>query len=175
MSTDMDQLLKNVHAESWSDLESDDEYTFDNERATPLERFESYVDYCFETYPVVYNNLDRENVQTCIADWGRRRGQCRYNKKMKKRKFGKRVASSQEKRYSSNYVLFLATALVGVPPEHDNGDGWKACVRHELGHAIDYEKRGTSDHGPKFKSVMAQFGENNDGQSQHGYAPRYHR
>jgi len=171
------QMLENHQAESWQDLSDGTDFEFDNERLSALERAEEYVDYCFETYSVVSTWLDRDQVQVCVADWGRRRGQARRNTRMGKKEFGKRVSDSawRESKQGS-HVLFIATALVGVPPEDDNGVGWKPCVRHELGHLIDYEKRGTSGHDDKFKSIMAQFGEEkNDGMSQHGYAPRCHR
>lgn len=174
---DIDQMLDNAHADSWNDLEDDESYTFENPRASPLERFEAYVDYCFDTYSVVADTLDREQIQACVADWDRRRGQCRYNALMDKRTFGKRVVDSAHRnRVSGNYAIFVSKPLIGVLPEDDNGYGWKQTVRHELGHAIDYQQRGTSDHSSKFKAVMAQFGHDmNDGQCQSGYAPRYHR
>jgi len=178
MSDEIAQMLANHEAESWSDMEEDDgDAVYDNPRASALERLEAYVDHCFDAYPVVRNNLDRDQVQCCVADWGRRRGQARYNTTMGKQKFGQRVSDSRWKnRTSGSHALFIAEALVGVAPEDDKGVGWKPCVRHELGHLIDYEKRGTSDHGPKFKAVMSQFGEEqNDGQHAHGWAPRVHR
>lgn len=170
-------MLDNHKADSWRDVSDDTEFAFDDDHLSPLERVEEYVDYCFETYDVVSNNLTREQVQCCVADWGRRRGQARYNTRMGKQEFGKRVTDSKWRKYSDgNHVLFTASALVGVKPEDDKGVGWKPCVRHELGHLIDYEKRGTSDHGQKFKAVMRQFGEvENDGQHAHGWAPRVHR
>lgn len=173
---DISQMLSNHEADSWSDVRGGDAL-YDDPSAPPLERLESYVDHCFEVYDVVSNNLDREQVQVCIADWDRRRGQARYNTRMKKRRFGKQVRDSKwRKRPRGKHALFVAKALIGVPAEDDKGVGWKPCVRHELGHLIDYEQRGTSGHGPKFKAVMRQFGEDrNDGMSQHGYAPRRHR
>lgn len=173
---ELDRMLDNLHADSWSDTTESEEWEFEDPRASPLARLESYVDYCFETYPIVYNVLDRDKVTTHVADWGRRRGQHWSNKTFDQRTFGKRVDSSHREYKEGNHAILLAEALIGVPPKNDNGSGWKACVRHELGHAIDYEKRGSSDHGPEFKSVMAQFGEaHNDGASTHGYPPRYHR
>jgi hypothetical protein len=171
------QMLDNHQADSWQDVSDGTDFEFDNERLSALERVEEYVDYCFETYAVVSAWLDREQVQTCVADWGRRRGQARYKTTMGKQEFGRQVRDSKwREKTDGSHALFIATALVGVPPEDDNGVGWKACVRHELGHLIDYEKRGESGHGPKFKSIMAQFGEaENDGMSTHGYAPRVHR
>lgn len=171
------QMLNNHQADSWQDLSDGTNFEFDNEHLPALKRVEEYVDYCFDTYPVVSNNLNREQVQVCVANWGRRRGQARYNTTMQKREFGKQVRDNKwRNRTSGTHALFIATALVGVPPEDDKGLGWKPCVRHELGHLIDYEQRGTSDHSPTFKSVMAKFGEEkNDGMSAHGHPPRYHR
>lgn len=178
MTSEIDKMLANHEAQSWSDIEEEDgDAVYDDARASPLERLESYVDYCFETYPVVENHLDREQVQCCVADWDRRRGQARYNTTMGKRVFGKQVRDKKwRNRTRGSHALFLAKALIGVAPEEDGGVGWKPCVRHELGHLIDYEKRGRSGHGPKFKAVMSQFGEEqNNGKSTHGYAPSYHR
>lgn len=174
---DIDQMLSNHEADTWEDTNSVDSAVFDDDRADSLERLEAYVDHCFDTYDVVSNNLRRSQVQACVADWGRRRGQARYNAVMGKQKFGKRVSDKKWRRYvDGNHVLFVAEALIGVAPEDDKGAGWKPCVRHELGHLIDYEKRGTSGHGPKFKAVMRQFGhEQNNGQHAHGLAPRVHR
>lgn len=171
------QMLANHQAESWRDLSDGTDYDFDNERLSALDRLTEYVDYCFETYPIVSDNLDRDKVQACVADWGRRRGQARYNTTMRKREFGQQVRDQKWRdRTRGSHAIFVATALIGIPPEQDNGVGWKPCVRHELGHLIDYEKRGTSGHGPAFKSVMAKFGEEkNDGMSAHGLAPRRHR
>lgn len=178
MSEDeISQMLSNHEADSWTEVRGDDAALYDDPSAPPLERVEAYVDHCFDAYHVVSNNLYRDQIQVCIADWDRRRGQARYNRRMGKQRFGKQVRNSRwENQRSGVHVLFLAKALVGVPPEEDKGVGWKPCVRHELGHLIDYEERGTSDHGPKFKEVMARFGEEgNNGMSQHGYAPRVHR
>jgi len=173
---DIDQMLANAQADSWSDLEDDGGYVFDDERASKLERLTSYVDYCFETYPVVSNNLDRDQIQTCVADWDKRRGLCKYDAKMHKREFGKQVRDTHRKKVRGNYAIFLATPLVGVKPENDRDVGWKACVRHELGHAIDHYDRGESDHSKQFKAVMRQFCEDvNDGQHAHGWAPKLHR
>jgi hypothetical protein len=167
------QMLQNHQADTWNDVDTG---SFDNDERPPLARLQSYVDYCFDHYSVVSNNLDRDSVQCCIADWGRRRGQARIGREMDRQTFGKRVPSSAENYVVGTHALFLAEALVGVAPDEDNGVGWKACVRHELGHMIDYEQRGECDHGPKFKAVMEQFGhDNNDGQSTHGYMPRVFR
>lgn len=171
------QMLDNHEADSWRDLSDGTDYQFDDEHVVEVDRLAEYVDYCFETYDLVSRHLDRPQVQTCVADWDSRRGQARYNTTMDKQEFGKRVQDSKYRNSTDGlHTIFIATALVGVPPEDDNGVGWKACVRHELGHLIDYEKRGASGHGPKFKAVMDQFGEErNDGMSTHGYAPKYHR
>lgn len=172
----LDQMLANYEADSWSDISESTDFEFDNDRLSALERVEEYVGYCFETYPIVYNTLDRQQVTVCVADWDRRRGQARRNKTMERREFGKRVPRTYERRTVGKHSLFLAKDLVGVPPEDDNGVGWKATTRHELGHIIDYAKRGESGHGPKFKKIMAQFGERqNDGASTGGWAPRKHR
>lgn len=174
MST-IDDMLDNYKADDWTDVSDDAEYVFDDESRTPLARLQSYVEYCFETYSVL-NTLDRDDIQCCVADWGRRRGEHRSNKKMDKRVFGKRVSRKHERQSDGNHVIFIASALIGVSPEDDIGVGWKACVRHELGHAVDYEQRGTSDHSHHFKNIMQQFGHDvNDGQHAHGYAPRVHR
>lgn len=155
---------------------SDDEYSFTDENASPLKRLESYIDYCFDTYDIVYKSLDRDRVQACTADWGRRRGQCKYNAQMKIQEFGKRVPSKYREYQTGRYAIFIAEALVGVSPEDDNGKGWKTTVRHELGHAIDHQRRGQSDHSKKFKQVMTLFGEErNNGQSSGGLPPRRHR
>lgn len=174
--SDIEQMLSNHQADSWADTVDASSYVFDDDAKPPLARLESYVDYCFDTYHIVYETLDREQIQTCVADWGKRRGQCRWNKRMTERQFGKRVPRSKQRASPGEHVVFVATALVGVGPGDDKGVGWKPCVRHELGHAIDYERRGESGHGPLFKNVMAQFGEGaNDGQHAHGYPPRVHR
>lgn len=176
MGEDIDQMLDNMRADSWSDVSSAEDYVFTEDTRPPLERLESYIDYCFETYDVVSAHLDRGQVQACIADWDKRRGQHRPNTEMRKQVFGKQVRSKWRKRVEGNHAVFVSKPLIGVPPEDDNGAGWKACVRHELGHAIDHQKRGTSDHGHKFKAIMRQFGEqNNDGGYAHGYYPRSHR
>lgn len=170
-------MLSNHKADSWDDM-SDEIALFKDDTADPLVRVQSYVDHCFETYRVVSDNLDRDQVQCCIANWGRRRGQARYNTKMQKQEFGKRVTDSKHRKKSfDTHALFIATALVGIDPKDDNGAGWRACVRHELGHIIDYEKHGqSSGHGSRFKRIMSKFGhENNDGQHAHGYPPRVHR
>jgi hypothetical protein len=174
---DIDQMLDNARADSWSDLDSGESYTFENPRATPLERLESYVDYCFDHYSIVSDQLDRSQVQACVADWGHRRGVCKPNARMKKREFGQRVVDSKHRiKDDSHYAVFVATPLVGVPPEEDDGAGWKPTLHHELGHAIDFEKRGTSDHSDKFKSIMREFNEEpNDGGHAHGLPPRRHR
>lgn len=173
---DIDRMLDNVEADSWSDLNDSDDYVFDDDRADPLDRLTSYVDYCFDTYDVVAHNLDRDQIQTCIADWDRRRGQCKYHARMKRQRFGKQVRSQHRERVDGHYAVFVAEPLIGVLPEDDKGVGWKPCVRHELGHAIDFEQRDTSDHSRKFKHVMAQFGEDtNNGQHEHGWAPSVHR
>ena len=176
--TDIDQMLSNHKADSWSDVSEDDDALYDDESADPLTRLEAYIDHCFETYDVVGEYLDRDQVQCCVADWGRRRGQARYHTEMQKQEFGKRVSdSAHRKKVKGTHAMFVATALIGVEPEDDNGAGWKACARHELGHLIDYEKHGkSSGHGRGFKWVMSQFGEEtNDGQHAHGYPPRTHR
>jgi hypothetical protein len=175
---DVSQMMQNHEAQSWSDIEDDDSTaTYDDERASPIERLESYIDHCFDAYPIVSRHLDRQQVQACVADWGRRRGQARYNTHMKKQKFGKQVRDSKWREHmNGSFVVFIAEALVGVPPEEDKGVGWKPCVRHELGHIIDYQKRGTSGHDRAFKAVMAEFGEDaNDGGHAHGWAPRRFR
>ena len=170
-------MLSNHEADTWEDTNSVDGAVFDDDRADPLERLEAYVDHCFDTYDVVSNNLSREQVQACVADWSRRRGQARTNTRMGKQRFGKRVSDTKWRRnVDCKHVVFIAEALIGVGPEDDKGVGWKACVRHELGHLVDYEMRGTSKHDHRFKAVMRQFGnEANDGQHAHGYAPRIHR
>lgn len=173
---DVAKLVDNMKADSWDEVRDSDEDLFDDPTAPALDRLESYIDHCFEVYDVVSNNLDRDQVQACIADWDRRRGQHRPNSKMTKQQFGKRVPKKHQKRSTGNSVIFLAKALVGVPPEDDAGMGWKPTVRHELAHAIDHSKRGTSDHGPYFKAVTRKFGhEENDGMSMHGYRPDMHR
>lgn len=176
----VERMLQNHHSDSFDRDEPDTRTgaaVFDNDGAMPLTRLSAYIDYCFDEYPIVYENLDREQIQACVADWGRRRGQCKYNAVMGKREFGKRVTDSAHRTtVDGKYAVFVAKALIGVPPEDDKGCGWKPTVRHELGHAIDFEQRDTSDHGPKFKAVMQQFGhEPNDGGYAHGYAPRSHR
>lgn len=172
---DISQMLDNHDADSWSDVSDSDSYVFGDASKQPLTRLESYVGYCFETYSVL-DTLDRDQIQTCIADWGRRRGQCKYDARMAKREFGQRVTDSTHRNdVDGNYAVFVAEALVGVPPEDDNGAGWKGTVRHELGHAIDHHDRGTSGHDAAFKRVMRSFGEGNDGMSQHGWPPRRHR
>lgn len=176
MEETIETMLNNAQADSWSDLNDDDDYLFTDDRASPLERLESYIDYCFDTYDIVSSTLQKDQIQACVADWGRRRGQCKYNARMARQEFGKQVREKHRRYSPSNHAVFLSEPLIGVPPEDDKGVGWKACVRHELGHAIDYEQRGTSDHGPKFKEVMSQFGEeSNDGGYAHGKAPRRHR
>ena len=176
MNDTIGKMLSNHQADSWRDLSDSTAFEFDDERLSKLERLTEYVDYCFETYPVVSDNIEREAVQTCIADWGRRRGQARYDTTMRKREFGKQVRNKWRSKTTDSHAIFVASALIGVSPEEDNGVGWKPCVRHELGHLIDYEKRGSSDHGPVFKAVMSEFGEEkNDGMSVHGLPPRLHR
>lgn len=176
MSDDISAMLSNHNADSWSEVRGDDDAVYDDPSTPPLERLDAYVDHCFDVYDVVSANLSRDQIQTCIADWDRRRGEAHYNRQMKKRRFGKRVSRTHKRRRVGQYCVFLAKALVGVPPEDDRGVGWKATTRHELGHVIDHVQRGESDHGPKFKAVMRQFGEDgNDGKSQHGYPPRWHR
>lgn len=150
--------------------------TYTDEQAPPLKRLESYIDYCFDTYSVVSNTLDRDQIQACVADWDRRRGQCKHEAKMDRQMFNKQVRSSHRRYEHGHYAIFIAEALIGVLPPEDKGVGWKSTTRHELGHAIDYEERGTSDHGREFKSVMSRFGEDsNNGQHAHGWAPRSHR
>jgi GH18 family chitinase len=169
-------MLDNHTAQTWDDVRQTDKPLYNDPGMPPLERVETYVDHCFDTYPVVSRHLDRERVQVCIADWGRRRGQARQHRRLTKRKFGQRIPASADRRVEDNHALIVATALVGVSPEDDKGVGWKATVRHELGHIIDYEKRGTSDHSQKFKRIMGQFGhEVNEGKSSGGYPPRYFR
>lgn len=173
---EIDSMLDNHKAESWDDLNESDNPLYDDPRADALTRVEAYVEHCFETYPVVSNNLDRGQVQVCIADWGHRRGQARLNERYTRQKFGKQVRNKWSRRIGGNHAVFIATALVGVSAEDDNGAGWKPTVRHELGHVVDYEKRGTSDHSHEFKKIMRQFGhESNDGGYAHGYPPRRHR
>lgn len=170
-------MLSNHKAESWDDVSENNEL-YDDENATPLARLQAYIDYCFETYNFVSDHLNRDQVQCCVANWGRRRGEARYNTKMKKQKFGKRVMDSKHRKRNFNtHALFVASALVGVKPENDKGAGWKACARHELGHLIDYEKHGqSSGHGRRFKRIMSKFGhDSNDGKHAHGYPPRIHR
>lgn len=174
MSDTIEQMLNNSKAESWGDLS--DDYIFDDDTKEPLDRLNSYVDYCFDTYDVVSENLTRARIQTCTADWDRLRGKCKYNAKMDKRTFGKRVTdSSWRKHRNGRYAVFVAKALIGVEPDRDNGLGWKHTVRHELGHAIDYEQRQTSGHDEKFKKVMRQFGDGDEGKCVSGYMPKYFR
>ena len=167
----IDAMLENHKKNSF---ESEDEDK--SSSRTPVEKVRAYVDKCFEQYDIVSDTLDRDQISAYTADWDRRRGQCRYNKTYTKDRFGGRVTSTHERYTPSNHSIFIAEALVGVPPKEDRGVGWKACVRHELGHAIDYEQRGTSDHGPKFKNVMVSFNNSaNDGGYAHGYRPDVHK
>jgi hypothetical protein len=175
MADQIRAMLDNHDADSWGDVVQDTA-AYDDETKDPLTRVRAYVDHCFDAYSVVSNNLDCDQIQVCIADLDRRRGEARKQTEMDKSVFGKRVVDSKHRlHHPFNHCVFIAKELVGVPPEEDNGAGWKACVRHELGHCIDYEKRGVSGHGSKFKAIMAGFGENNDGMSTHGWAPRVHR
>lgn len=163
-------MLQNHKADSWD--EATQTPVYDDETVPNLDRLQAYVDHCFEEYAVVSDHLNREQVQCCVADWDRRRGQARPNKKPSKRVFGKRVLNKHFTRHDNRHVLFVAKALIGQPPENDKGVGWKACVRHELGHIIDYARRGRSGHDSAFKHIMALFGEEvNDGQHSHGYRP----
>lgn len=169
-------MLENHSATGWNDTIDDSDALYQDETKPKIERLRSYIDHCFETYPIVYNNLERGQVQACVVNWDRRRGQCKYNKYAKKPIFGKRITSKHLRYEQGNYIIAVASGLVGVPTEKDQGVGWLATVRHELGHAIDHKHRGTSDHSSKFKQVMRQFGEpNNDGKSQHGWSPKSHR
>ena len=176
----VERMLQNHRSDSFADDPVEETYEqrfFDNDNAGALARLQAYIDHCFDEYDIVSEHLDREQIQACVADWGRRRGQCKYDAVMDKQRFGSRVSDSAHRNnVKGHYAVFVAEALVGVAPEDDKGCGWKPTVRHELGHAIDMERRGTSDHGAEFKDVMRQFGhEQNDGGYAHGYAPRVHR
>lgn len=179
------QMLEN-HAKDTFDTPDSDESVavarpshadvFDNINATPLERHEAYVDYLFENHEFLGEHVDRGKLQVCVADWDKRRGQARYNCKMKKVEFGGRVHDTKWRtRRRGHYSIFVSKPLVGVPPSRDKGKGWKKTVRHELGHVVDHVQRGTSDHGPKFKEVMSLFGPNEGDGYCGGYYPSYHR
>jgi hypothetical protein len=166
----IDTILENHKSNSF------DEQPSEQQQMSKVEKLRAYVDECFEKYDIVSDNLDRDRIGAHIADWNRRRGQCRYNKSYSKAEFGGRVTKKHETYTRGKHSIFIATALVGVPPKDDKGVGWKACVRHELGHAIDYEQRGRSDHSAKFKAVMSKFdNESNDGGYAHGYRPDVHK
>lgn len=174
MSETVDAMLANHQADTWSDRQDGDDLrqVYDNERESKLRRLEAYIDHCFEAYPIVYQHLERDRVTACVADWDRRRGQHWWGWTARRQVYGKRIEKSTWRRESGQHLVFCAKALIGTPPEEDKGIGWKACVRHELGHGIDYTIRGTSGHGPDFKRVMRQFGEEvNDGSSSHGHRP----
>jgi len=180
----VDQMLDNHEAESIAEVRDESTHArsvpsnvYDDETCDPLTRLQSYIDYCFERYDFISDYLDRDDVQCCTANWDNKRGYARSNWKMEKQKFNKRVTWKARGSLTDGHnVLILGRHLIGTPPEKDNGVGWKACARHELGHLIDWQIRGVIDHSAKFTELMERFGhENNDGQCAHGYGNGYHR
>lgn len=53
-------------------------------------------------------------------------------------------------------TISLSKVLVDI--NNDNIKIWDDTIRHEIAHAIDYEKRGTSDHSEIWKNIAIQVG-----------------
>lgn len=97
--------------------------------------------------------IDREQVHVGIARWTGRNGVCKYNKRLTKQRFGKRM-SSQPRSMGEHAILVNERIL-----DAGNREEFIDTVQHELAHAACYAEHGTSqNHNTNWKQMARKLG-----------------
>ena len=110
--------------------------------------------------------LDRNDVDVGVARWTGRNGVCKYNKRLGKKRFGKRM--TELPRETGNHAIVINERIL----EDGNRAGFIDTVQHELAHAacyeeyVDYPSRQKSPHykpryaghGPAWKEMARLLG-----------------
>lgn len=96
-------------------------------------------------------HISRDRIHVGVAEWDRRNGVCKYHKKLNgKKRFGKRMTSIPRK--PAHHTIVINRKLTSE-------DEFIDTVRHELAHAIAYEKHGSSQkHNANWKMMAAKLG-----------------
>lgn len=131
-----------------------------------LEVIEAEVDRLYAQFDNLSDDLPRGDLTCGVARWDGRNGYCKYNSRLTKRRFNKKV--TQTKNVTGNVLIVVNEKIL----EQGNRDAFIDTVRHELAHAVcfaKYEKypsRKKSDdydpyykgHGKAWKKMAAHFG-----------------
>lgn len=115
------------------------------QRMSDIERVRAEVDALYEEAPSwVEGTLSREKVHCFMAPrFKRKHGQCQYNRRK----------ANSDVRSVGHHVIRIAPGI--MDDEHD----WQDTVRHEVAHALAYEKWGSSQrHNSNWKWVCEEVG-----------------
>jgi len=102
--------------------------------------------------------IDREQVDVGVARWTGRNGVCKYNKRLDKKRFGKRMTALP--REAGNHAIVINERIL----EDGNRAGFIDTVQHELAHAACYEvydaypSSQNPGHGPAWKEMARKLG-----------------
>jgi predicted SprT family Zn-dependent metalloprotease len=154
MSTDneatIDTMLNNLAKAKGEHptTESDDSSTKDALAAAKQE-----VDRLFAENRHPSRHLNRDQIDVGVARWKSRNGYCRYNCRLTKERFGERVDGYMSSH--GNHSLVINERMW----ENDDHDSFIDTVRHELAHAVAYEKFGSNQkHNANWKKMARHLG-----------------
>jgi predicted SprT family Zn-dependent metalloprotease len=118
---------------------------------TRVETVQAEVDRLFDAHDMP-DGLTRQQVHCYVADWQRKIGNCKYNRRVESREYGQRVTGLERKQ--DHYAIGVATRAF------DADDTWIDTVRHELAHATAYVKNGyrSAKHGTLWQSEARRLG-----------------
>lgn len=118
-----------------------------------LSEFETEVYDTFKEHPFLADHLSPDQLTIVLADWERRRGVCKYNRRSTKRVYGKRMASTHLSRQRRCHIVGVARRV------YKQGNNWRGTLRHEVAHAYLYNKHDESQkHNRNFKRVNQRIG-----------------
>ena len=106
-----------------------------------------------EEYPELQEHISLDQLSFYVAGWKRRRGLCSYNKRVPRNEFGARVTGAEFDYESGHHAIGIAKRI------YEDENDWEGTVRHELVHAVLYEKHGESqEHNENFKQMNRRIG-----------------
>lgn len=123
------------------------------EEQSAIEAMEAEIHRLYDEYDFLAEHLPKSNLHWCVANWERKNGNCRYNRRTSKKVHGKRLSKLED---ADGHHLISVNERIW---EEGNHDAFINTVRHEVAHAVVYEKYDESQgHNENWERMAKRIG-----------------
>lgn len=110
-----------------------------------------------QEYPVLQEHVSLDQLTFYVAEWKGRRGAFWANHPVEGDEYGARINSDDFPHVKGEHSIGLSRRV------HEDDNEWEATVRHELAHAVAYEKYGSCQgHNDRFQKINERIGGTKD-------------